>query len=394
VTINVLPNDTDPDGDRLSVSAFTQGQSGAVSKNTDGTLTYTPPAGFTGNDSFGYTISDGRGGSATATVSVQVSVPVATTWPSSFFAPYVDMTLYPTYDLVASARDQGIKYFTLAFIVADSQGQPSWGGYSAYDVKGGEFDLKIRGQVAEVRALGGDVMVSFGGAANQELAEVITDVAALTNAYQNVITAYSLTHIDFDIEGAAQANRVAIDRRSQALALLQKNAAAAGRELSIWFTLPVLPTGLTGYGLYVVQSAQRYGVRLAGVNIMAMDYGDAAAPQPQGRMGDYAIQAAQALFGQLRSLYGPALTDAQLWKMIGVTPMIGLNDVTTEVFDQQEARELVAFARKVGMGRISIWSLNRDRQNGSGAISWVEPLSSSILQDPFEFSHIFQQISG
>ena len=55
--------------------------------------------------------------------------------------------------------------------------------------------------------MGGDVIVSFGGAANHELAEVITSATALQAAYQSMIDAYGLTHIDFDIEGAAVADR-------------------------------------------------------------------------------------------------------------------------------------------------------------------------------------------
>src|SRR5439155_12953991 len=115
-----------------------------------------------------------------------------------------------------------------------------------------------------------------------------TDPSALQAAYQKVIDAYHLTQLDFDIEGGAVADHASIDRRSQALAALQHDAAAAGRSLQVWLTLPVLPTGLTADGLYVVQSALRYGVNLAGVNGMAMDYGDGATPNPQGHMGDYA----------------------------------------------------------------------------------------------------------
>jgi hypothetical protein len=387
--INVLANDTDPDGDPLTVSAATQGQNGSVAVNADRTLTYTPRTGFTGLDSFTYAVSDGKGGTATATVAVTVADSSAS-WPTHTFAPYVDMTLYPMYDLVSAARDQGLHYFTLAFVVADSQNQPSWGGYSAYEVNGGAFDQQLQSQIAGVRALGGDVMVSFGGANGQELAQVITDPRALQAAYQQVVDAYHLTHLDFDIEGGAVADHASIDRRSQALAALQHAAAAAGRPLQVWLTLPVLPTGLTADGLYVVQSALRYGVNLAGVNGMAMDYGDGAAPNPQGHMGDYAIQMATSLFNQLQSLFGSTKTAAQLWSMVGVTPMIGLNDVTTEVFDQQEARELLPFAQQKGIGRLSIWSLNRDRQNPNGALPYVEPFSSSLVQQPFEFTQIFR----
>ncbi len=387
--INVLANDADPDGDTLTLTSTTQGQNGSVALNSDGTVTYVPRSGFTGSDSFSYTISDGKGGTATGTVSVTVLNAYASTWPAHFFAPYVDMTLYPMYDLVGAARTQGLKYFTLAFIVADVQNQPAWGGYQEYQVNSGAFDSQMKTQIAGVRALGGDVMVSFGGANGRELAQAITDVNALKAAYQKVLDAYQATQLDFDIEGAAGADRASIDRRSQALAALQRDAAAAGRPLNIWLTLPVLPTGLTADGLYVVQSALRYGVNLAGVNVMTMDYGDSAAPNPAGKMGDYAIQAASSTFNQLKTLYGSARTDAQLWQMVGVTPMIGMNDITTEVFDQQEARELLAFAQQVGMGRISIWSLNRDRQNPGGPIGYVENTSSSIVQQPYEFSLIF-----
>src|SRR5262249_4671431 len=157
------------------------------------------------------------------------------------------------------------------------------------------------------------------GAAGQELAQAITDVATLQKAYQSVIDAYGLTHIDFDVEGAAVADRASIDRRNQAIAGLQRDAAAAGRPLDVSYTLPVLPSGLTADGLYVIQSAVRLGANVSLVNIMTMDYGDSAAPNPAGKMGDYAIAAANSLFSQLKGLYGTAKTDAQLWQMVGIT---------------------------------------------------------------------------
>ncbi|HVW38794.1 MAG TPA: cellulose binding domain-containing protein [Pirellulales bacterium] len=391
VTINVLANDTDPNGDPLSVISITQPANGTAVLNSGGTITYTPKAGFAGNDALTYTISDGRGGTASATVSLTVGAPTAIgSWPAQFYAPYVDITLYPTYNLVSAAQTQGIKYFSLAFITADSHNQPAWGGYDAYEVNGGSFDMALRQQVAGVRAAGGDVMASFGGAANQELALVISDVTQLTAAYQKVVSAYNLTHLDFDIEGAAVADRASIDRRSQALAALQQNAASAGRNLEIWFTLPVLPSGLTSDGIYLLQSALKYGVQIAGVNIMTMDYGDSAAPNPQGHMGDYAIQAATSLFGQLKTLYGPMKTDAQLWQMVGLTPMIGLNDLTSEVFDQAAAEQITAFAQQKGISRISMWSLNRD--TGGAAKNYVDNTSSSVAQQAFEFSSIFEAI--
>ncbi len=174
---------------------------------------------------------------------------------------------------------------------------------------------------------------------------------------------------------------------------MQQAAAAAGHKLDVWFTLPVLPTGLTADGLYVVTSALKYGVNIAGVNIMTMDYGDSAAPNPAGHMGDYAIQAANSLFSQLKTAYNGTLTDAQLWAKIGVTPMIGMNDMTNEVFTQADAQKLLSFAQQHGMGRISIWSLNRDYQNSAGALNHVDNFSSSLVQTPLEFSLLLNHLT-
>jgi len=71
-TISVLANDTDADGDTLTVASFTQPANGTVTQGAGGTLIYTPRAAFLGADSFTYTASDGRGGTDTATVQVTV----------------------------------------------------------------------------------------------------------------------------------------------------------------------------------------------------------------------------------------------------------------------------------------------------------------------------------
>ncbi|HWB00461.1 MAG TPA: cellulose binding domain-containing protein [Pirellulales bacterium] len=349
----------------------------------------------TGTGSSGGSTSGGSTGSGSSTGSTAGVVGTPATaataaWATQYYAPYVDVTLYPTYSLTSAMQNGGVKYFTLAFITADSKNQPAWGGYDQYEVSGGSFDMALRQQVTQVRAAGGDVMASFGGAAGQELAQVITNVTQLTAAYQTVVSSYNLTKLDFDIEGAAVADHASIDRRSQALAALQQTAAAQGHTLDVWFTLPVLPTGLTADGLYVLQSALKYGVKIGGVNIMTMDYGDSAAPNPAGHMGDYTIQAANSLYGQLQGLYGTSLSASQLWNMVGLTPMIGVNDVTTEVFNQAAAQQVVAFAQQHGISRISMWSLNRDTT--STAKNYPDTITSSINQQAWDFSHIFETI--
>ncbi len=72
VTIDVLANDSDPDGDELTVFDVTQPSNGTVNINVDSTVTYTPDADFYGSDAFDYVASDGNGGKDTATVSVEV----------------------------------------------------------------------------------------------------------------------------------------------------------------------------------------------------------------------------------------------------------------------------------------------------------------------------------
>jgi len=72
VLIDVLANDTDADGDTLSITGFTQGTNGTVTQEGD-SLRYTPNPNFYGSDSFMYEISDGNGGIATAIVSITVN---------------------------------------------------------------------------------------------------------------------------------------------------------------------------------------------------------------------------------------------------------------------------------------------------------------------------------
>ena len=73
VVISPLDNDSDPDGDSLSLISYTQGNYGSVTNNGDGTLTYQPEADFNGTDTFEYTISDGGTGRATGSIEITVT---------------------------------------------------------------------------------------------------------------------------------------------------------------------------------------------------------------------------------------------------------------------------------------------------------------------------------
>jgi hypothetical protein len=154
------------------------------------------------------------------------------------------------------------------------------------------------------------------------------------------------------------------------------------------FTLPVLPSGLDPSALAIVRSAIARGVKITFVNLMAMDYGDSAAPQPSGRMGAYAIQAAGNARRQLRRLYLRASAGA-LQRLIGITPMIGINDVSSETFTLADARRLASYARSNHVGLLSMWQLERDRQC-SAPTATAQLNCSSVAQRPYQFSRTLQ----
>lgn len=289
------------------------------------------------------------------------------------FAPYVDTSLFPAYDLLDTATKTGVKEFNLAFITSGGGCTPLWGGVT---------DLasdRVVGQIGALRAKGGDVRVSFGGAAGRELALNCSSADELAAAYAKVVDVYKLTKVDFDIEGAALPDTPANTRRAQAIAQLQKKHPG----LDVSFTLPVMPEGLTQPGVDLVADAKTNGVKIDAVNVMAMDYG----PAYSGDMGTYAVQAATATQAQLKGVLG--LSDAAAWKTVAVTPMIGVNDVTTEIFKVDDATQLVKFAQEKGIGWLSMWSSNRDKECPGGAQNSADATCSSIVQEPLAFAKAF-----
>jgi large repetitive protein len=69
---DLLANDSDPDGDALSIVSVGNAAHGTVTRSPDGYITFTPAAGYSGPASFTYTVSDGHGGQASTTVSINV----------------------------------------------------------------------------------------------------------------------------------------------------------------------------------------------------------------------------------------------------------------------------------------------------------------------------------
>lgn len=352
----------DAKGDCHAASADSSGPVGGTdSGEPSGTDSGEP----SGTDSDGPTDSDEPTDSGDSGDDPDPSPIMDDGWPANFLAPYVDATAYPTVRIGSIPAENGVYRYTLAFVVAASPTtcEATWGTYYSIETGpsawegGGEYFLYD--EITTLRAAGGDVMVSFGGAANTPIEAACPDVDSIVAEYQRVILTLDLTRVDFDIEGAWVADSASIARRSEAIVALQEWAQAEGRALHVWYTLPVLPTGLTAEGVAVVQSAADYGVALDGVNVMTMDYGDGAAPSPDGMMGEYGIDAITAVKEQLGAIW-PGLSDAELWAMVGSTPMIGQNDVQSEFFDIEDAQQTRDFAEANGVGMLGYWSINRD----------------------------------
>ena len=73
ITVNVLANDSDPDGDPLDIDSVTNPGNGSAIRNENSTITYTPNPGFIGTDVLNYVLSDGKGGNDTATMTIVVN---------------------------------------------------------------------------------------------------------------------------------------------------------------------------------------------------------------------------------------------------------------------------------------------------------------------------------
>jgi hypothetical protein len=372
VTVGFVVNGTADPAGCLIDDAACSGDGGATpepSGRPTGTATPAPTASATPTA----TATPTPTATPTATVSPSPSgTPGSGTPTSAAFAPYVDTSLYPAFDLLAAATATGVKDYNLAFVTDGGGCTPKWGGVTDLASDG------VAAQIGALRARGGDVRVSFGGAAGSELGTTCASADALAAAYGKVVDAYRLTKVDFDVEGGALPNTAANTRRAQAIATLQRQHPG----LDVSFTLPVMPEGLTQDGVSLLADAKANGVRITTVNIMAMDYG----PAYSGDMGTYAEQAATATQAQVKSVLG--LSDSAAWKTVAVTPMIGVNDVVSEIFTVQDATQLAAFAEAKGLGWLSMWSATRDKQCPSPK-NTADATCSSITQAPNAFTKAF-----
>jgi chitinase len=212
----------------------------------------------------------------------------------------------------------------------------------------------IQSHVSDVKAYiaaGGHVKASFGGQGGTYLENTCGSAAAMASALTAFVDATGITDLDFDVEQSGAESSSINTLRAQALAQVQKS-----RGIKVAFTLPADTSGMGSQVVPVVQAALAAGVTISHVNLMTMDYGGSATGTQESAR---AISSANGCVKQLQSLI-PGLTTAAAYKMVGITPMIGQNDISSEYFTLADAQAVASFAKSNGIGLLAFWAIQRD----------------------------------
>jgi hypothetical protein len=269
----------------------------------------------------------------------------------------------------------GVKDLTLAFMLSHGRCSPAWDG--TRPLTGGSDQAAIEG----IRAAGGDVVVSFGGWSGNKLGSSCKTAQALAGAYQKVIDAYALRAIDIDIEHGEFDNAKTRQRVVAALAIVQQ--ANPGLEISI--TFGTAPNGPERAGLSLIADAAAIGFQPSVWTIMPFDFGT-----PVADMGQTSIQAAEGLERELVASYGLSATAA--YQHVGISSMNGATDESDETVSVADFQAILGFAQQAHLGRLTFWSVNRDRACGGANTS--SDSCSGIAQQPFQFSDLVAQFHG
>jgi hypothetical protein len=306
--------------------------------------------------------------------------------PYQMFAPYFETYNTTSGSMAALSRASGARFLSLAFLQTAQPGScvADWNGDPTEPVSPATFG----GDIADIQAHGGNVIPSFGGYAadttNTELADSCTSVPAIAAVYERLITIYHVSRIDLDVEGDSVTNTAGINRRNEAIARTEAWAAAHHRQIQFSYTLPTIPSGLPAAELAVLQNAVADGARISTVNLLTFDYFFGT---PQDMLADTEA-AAGGLFSQLQALY-PDATPSQLWHMVGVTEMPGIDDFgADETFSTADASALLSWAQQQGIGFLSFWALQRD--NGGCPGTKGAGTCSGVSQPDWYFSHTFE----
>lgn len=258
-------------------------------------------------------------------------------------SPYLSLGWGDPPDPVEVMEATGVRWFTLAFVLSKGVCTPRWDG--TRPLTGGRDEAVVDA----VREAGGDVIASFGGGLGHKLESSCPSARALAGAYQEVIDAYGLEAIDVDLEMAAYRDPQVRKRTIGAL----RRVVADNPGLTLYVTLPSHPDGPDAK---LIGWAAERGLEPDVWTIMPFAFGQAG----WGRdMGELTVQAAEGLRKRLQEAYG--YDAAEAYRHAGVSTMAGITG-HGEVVTVRDFRTLVDYAERKGLGRLSFWSVNRDRK--------------------------------
>ena len=258
---------------------------------------------------------------------------------------------------------------TLAF-ASGTCGSETWGG-----VSGADFAAE---NIPQLQAADLNYVVSTGGADGTFSCASTADMEAFIARYASP----NLVGIDFDIEGGQTQSDI------QNLVNAAAGAQSQYPNLQFSFTLATLAAsdgsygGVNSLGNEVVEAVLGSGLKNYVINLMTMDYGSASSSvcvvvSGSCEMAQSAIQAVE----NLEHTYGiPA-------SKIAVTPMIGMNDTSSETFTIADVDTLTAYAVNNGLAGLHFWSLDRDTPC---ADTYASPTCNSISgTTPLEYTDRF-----
>lgn len=307
---------------------------------------------------------------AGATLATAQADPAPTAAPQAV-APYLYNGWGDPPDPSEVQEATGVGWFTLAFVLSDGDCDPKWDG--SRPLTGGA-DQKT---VEAVRAGGGDVVPSFGGASGHKLEESCVDSGALAGAYQKVIDAYGLKAIDIDIEGDAYNDPAVQQKTIDAL----KKVKADNEGLTTYVTFP---SDQSGPDDSMIKRAAESGLEVSGWTIMPFDFGGAGQ-----NMGELTKQATDGLKDAVKAAYG--YTDDEAYRHSGLSSMNGITDVQ-ETVTPADFETILGYAQEHHLARLAFWSVNRDRPCPGAYPN--DDTCSGVDQEPWQFTKIFARYTG
>lgn len=272
----------------------------------------------------------------------------------------------------------GEKAYVLAFVLAEngSTCAPAWDGGSSV-VSSSDA---VGSQISALRAVGGDVAVSFGGYNGTKLGQVCGSAAATAAAEQQVVNAYGLHAIDLDLEEPEYENTTAIAYELGAAQIIQQNN--PGIYISV--TIPGTTSGTGWFGEQLLDEAKSLGFTPNSFTIMPFDGGFSGASSQ--------ISALEAFNSILTSTFG--WSSATAYAHEGVSSMNGRTD-SAEYFYQSDFQSVLSWAESVGLGRYSYWDVNRDLEcnppDNNGTLSGT---CSGVTQNSWDFTKYDAEFAG